>query len=94
MYHDPELQKTLLLDWANRVRKLAFEIDGNAWKFCKVHELSRNKKTINSLKDWIQSVKVIIKNENRGIKEDIRNYFIMRKRKRRQEENELSEEEQ
>ena len=90
LYHDPKLQKELLLDWANRVKEIALKVGGNAQKFCEVHNLHRNGKTIKSLKDWIRSMKVIIKNENKGVKEDIRNYFIIRKRNRRQSESEDS----
>jgi len=60
------LQKELLLNSANQVKEIAFEVGGNAQKFYEAYNLHRNGKTIISLKDWIRSVKVIIKNENKS----------------------------
>ena len=83
----------MLVDWANRVKDIAYDVGGNTRKFCEVHNLNQNAKTITSLKDQIWSLKVIIKNENKGVKEDIRNYFLIQKRKRRWSKIEDSKEE-
>ena len=46
-----------------------------------MHKIKENKKSILYLRDWVWTVKEIIKNEKPGKNENIRNYFITRKRK-------------